>query len=274
MRRLAPLLLTAALLLGGLASAPAQAAGGCAGTATKADVTCGPYADHGITMSNGFNTYVSTNCWAHPGCGYRLAAPAASAHSAEPWSVTATETAGNTGVRSYPDIQQLTNNWCGAGWGGCASPGDTPLSGLRLLRGSYAETMPHNAATDAQAAWDLWLTGNGGGANEVMVWVDNVNRGDGGAARAGGATVAGQPWTLYQYGGGELIWSLGGPGTFARQARGTVHLLALLRWLQAHGFEGPGSRLAQADFGWEICSTGGRAERFAVSSYTLTGVPA
>jgi len=48
-----------------------------------------------------------------------------------------------------------------------------------------------------------------------------------------------------------------------------VHLLALLRWLQRHGFAAAGAVIGQVDFGWEICSTGGKPETFTVSRYTL-----
>ena len=68
-------LLAAVTVAAGLV--PAQARAGCGGTASHGDVTCGPYADPGITMSNGYNTYDLTNCWAHPGCGYVLSSPAA-----------------------------------------------------------------------------------------------------------------------------------------------------------------------------------------------------
>jgi hypothetical protein len=44
------------------------------------------------------------------------------------------------------------------------------------------------------------------------VWVDNVNRGDGGATQKASASFGVRDWTLYQNGGGELIWSLGAPG--------------------------------------------------------------
>jgi hypothetical protein len=248
--------------------APAAARAGCSGTATASDVTCGPYADHGIAMSNGFNTYDTTGCWAHPRCGYHLTAPRRTGASAAPWSVTATEPARNTAVRSYPDEQQLANNWCGAGWGGCAHPSDTPLPRLRLLRAGFSETMPHNARTIAQAAWDIWFSN--AAHNEVMVWVDNVNRGTGGARVDAHARFAGQAWTLENY-GGEIIWSLNHSET-----SGTVPLLAMLRWLQHHTLPGQkapvlpaNARVGQVNFGWEICSTGGRAETFTVHRYWL-----
>jgi hypothetical protein len=255
--------------------APAAALAGCSGTATASDVICGPYTDKGIVMSNGFNTYDETNCWSHPGCGYHLAAPRRTAASAAPWSVTTTEQAGNTAVRSGPQEQQQTNDWCGTGWGGCPRSADTPLSALKTLRSGYAETFPHNTGTDAQAAYDLWFSN--AAHNEVMVWVDNVNRGTGGARVDAHATFAKQPWTLMNY-GNEIIWALGKPGAFAQQKTGTVHLLSLLRWLQHHALPGQSAtilpadaRLSIVDFGWEICSTGGRAETFTVNRYWLHG---
>jgi hypothetical protein len=99
--------------------------------------------------------------------------------------------------------------------------------------------------------------------------VDNVNRGDGGATQKASASFGGQDWTLYQNGGGELIWSLGAPGTFAQQGSGTVDLLALLRWLQNNGHAAAGASIGEIDFGWEICSTGGVHETFIVSNYDL-----
>jgi hypothetical protein len=239
-------------------------------------VICGPYTDHGIIMSNGFNTYDSTNCWSHPGCGYHLAAPDPAGTSATPWSVTATEAAGNTAVRAGPQEQQQTDNWCAAAdtWdslvpGGCGNGlSDTPLSGLRLLRSGFAEVMPHNAGTIAEAAYDIWFSN--AAHNEVMVWVDNVNRGTGGARVDAHARFAGQAWTLENY-GGEIIWSLN-----HSESSGTVRLLRMLRWLQHHTLPGQkapvlpaNARLGLVNFGWEICSTGGRAEKFTVNRYWL-----
>lgn len=68
-----------------------------------------------------------------------------------------TEPAHNTGVKTYPDVQQLFNDWCGGHWNNCANMTNTPLSGLSSLRSTYTETTPHNAATIAQFAWDIWL---------------------------------------------------------------------------------------------------------------------
>ena len=191
-----------------------------------------------------------------------------SANDPGDWQVVSTEPAGNTGVKTYPDVQQLFNNWTGGGWNGSGSMTNTPLSGLGSLTSTYSETTPRGG-TIAQFAWDIWLT-NTNGPNEIMVWVDNSQRGNGGATLKGTATIGGQAWTLYQYGGGEIIWSLGAQGTYAQQGSGTVDLLALLRDLQNRGIVSAGATIGQIDVGWEICSTGGGPETFAVNGYTLT----
>ena len=67
--------------------------------------------------------------------------------------------------------------------------------------------MNANPGTDAEAAYDVWLSGTYG-PDEIMIWIDNANRGTGGATQIGTGTFGGQNWKLLQYGGGELIWSL------------------------------------------------------------------
>jgi hypothetical protein len=84
------------------------------------------------------------------------------------------------------------------------------------------------------------------------------------------ATIAGQDWTIYRYGTTELIFSLGAPGTFAQQSSGTVDLLAVLNEAVAQGFISSTRKVAQVNAGWEICSTGGTAQTFRVTDYTLT----
>jgi hypothetical protein len=137
--------------------------------------------------------------------------------------------------------------------------------------------MPHNSGTIAQAASDTWLSNDGSYPNEIMVWVDNVNRDSGGADQKCGLSgqpacpsFNGQAWTLYEYGTGELIWSLGAPGTFAQQSSGTVDLLALLHWLQGNGFAASGAVMGLIQFGWELCSTGGVPKTFAVNRFSIS----
>jgi hypothetical protein len=226
---------------------------------------CGPYHYPAISNSNGFNTYVGNNCWADPSCRQTV-----SANNPGDWQVVATEPAGNTGVRTYPNVQQLTNNWPWSPSGCGQSCSDTPIAGLSQLTSSYTEVTPRGG-TIAQFAWDIWTNNNAGHPGEIMVWVDNSNRGSGGATQVGSASIAGQAWTIYRYGSGELIWSLGAPGTFAQQGSGTVDLLAILRESIARGLTSPGATIGQIDAGWEICSTGGGPETFTVSRYTIQG---
>jgi hypothetical protein len=246
--------------------APSQSPTGAACVTSAPSGNCGPYDYQPITNSNGYNTYVGNNCWADPQCKQTIYA-----NNPGDWRVVATQPAGNTAVKTYPDVQQLFNNWCsGGGWGNCFN--DTPISGLAQLTSTYAETTPRGG-TIAQFAWDIWTSNNSGYPNEIMVWVDNSKRGSGGATQVGTATIAGQAWTIYKYGSGELIWSLGAPGTFAQQGSGTVDLLAILKASIARGLMSPNAVIGQIDVGWEICSTGGVAETFRVTDYSITGVP-
>ena len=82
--------------------------------------------------------------------------------------------------------------------------------------------------TNAEAAYDIWLSGTSG-PTEIMIWIDNANRGTGGADQIGSAAPsAGQKWTLLQYWQREVIWS-----SNANKQSGTVDILAMLRDLQS-----------------------------------------
>jgi hypothetical protein len=248
-------------------------------TTSAANGNCGPYTYAGITNSNGYNTYISNNCWADPSCKQTITA-------VDPgnWSVSANEPAGNGAVMTAPEVQQQFNNWCASArtWenrvsSGCNNVSDTPISAMSQLTSSYAESTPHNGQTIAQWSWDLWLSNDSGYADEVMVWVDTnrrCNSGSFGTQLHAPVTIAGQEWTPHRYPNSkEFIWTLdgsGGAGTCAQQASGTVDLLALLKWMQANGYASPSAAVSLVDGVWEICSTGGKPETFTVSKYTLT----
>jgi hypothetical protein len=171
------------------------------------------------------------------------------------WSATSTQANGNTAVLTYPNVQQVFTK---------TSNTDPAVSAFASITSDFTETMNPQAGTIAEAAYDLWL-GNTSGPNEVMIWVDNVGRGSGGARRIGAATIGAQAFTVYQYGDGEIIFSLN-----QNEQSGRVDILATLKWLQDRGLVSAGARLGQVDFGFEICSTGGKPEQFAVSRYSLT----
>jgi hypothetical protein len=226
------------------------------------DGNCGPYAYSRITNSNGYNTYVGNQMW---GCG----APGScgpetlTAYNPGQWSVTSTQAAGNTAVLTYPDVQQLFNNWGNGGFNGAS---DTPISALAGLTSSYTENMHENGGTAAQAAWDIWTS-----SGEVMIWVDTTAlRGSGGARQMGTGTIGAIPMTYYVYGGtgGLPIIKLN-----TNQRSGTIDILDGLRYFQSKGVVASNATIGQVNFGWEICSTGGVAETFEVTDYSLTATP-
>ena len=228
-----------------------QATGACVTSDLHAN--CGPYSDPNITLSDGFNTYVGNNGWAcgTPGsCGPQQL----TAYDPGHWSVVSNQAAGNTAVLTYPDVAQVFTD---------VNNVNPPISGFKYIYSSFAESMPAVAGLGAEAGYDIWLDGTTG-PDEVMIWVDNVGRGTGGARQIGTATISNQVFKVLEYGTGEIIFSL----THNEQT-GTAHILSTLHWLQRKGYVSAGARIGQIDFGWEICSTGGQKGRFAVSRYTL-----
>jgi hypothetical protein len=90
------------------------------------------------------------------------------------WSVVSNQTAGNGAVRTYPNVQQIFTKTTNV---------DPRVSAFASITSDYTETMNETPATSAQAAYDIWLSNTP--ASEVMIWVDNAGRGDGGATRIG-----------------------------------------------------------------------------------------
>jgi hypothetical protein len=229
---------------------PSPAAAACVLSASNGN--CGPYDYPPISNSNGFTTYVGNNMWA---CGNGDCGPQTiAADSPGSWSATSNQANGNTAVLTYPNVQQIFTKTTNV---------DPAISAFASISSDFTETMNPQAGTDAEAAYDIWLSGTSG-PNEIMIWVDNVGRGNGGAKQIGTATIGGQAFTVNQFGDGEIIFSLN-----QNEQSGTVDILATLKWLQGHGLVSAGARLGQIDFGFEICSTGGKPEKFAVSRYTL-----
>jgi hypothetical protein len=230
---------------------PSPSPGGCVTSAPSA--SCGPYRYPPISWNNGYNTNVGNNMW---GCGSGNCGPqTVIAYNPGNWSVTSNQPAGNTAVLTYPNVQQIFAKWDGSG--------NVALTGFSSITSEFAEAMNSNSGTDAEAAYDIWLSGTS--HNEVMIWVDNAGRGNGGATLYKHATIGGQAFTVYTYGSGEIIVSLD-----HNETSGTVDILTTLRWLQAQGLVSSSAGLGQVDFGWEICSTGGKPERFTVSRYKIT----
>jgi hypothetical protein len=237
----------------GPVSSPSPSPTGAACVTSAGNGNCGPYGYRPISNSNGYTTYVANNMW---GCGNGSCGPQTlTAYHPGNWFVMSTQASGNTAVLTYPNVQQVFTK---------TTDTDPAISAFTAITSDFTETMNPQAGTDAEAAYDLWLS-HTSGPDEIMIWVDNVGRGSGGAQRIGDAMIAGQAFTVYQYRGGEVIFSLN-----KNERSGTVDILGVLKWLQSHGLASTGAQLGQVDFGFEICSTGGKPEKFAVSRYTLT----
>lgn len=216
---------------------------------------CGPYSTPKITLSDGYNTYVSNNGWAcgsgSPGaCGPQKL----TAYSPSEWTVASEQAAKNTAVLTYPDVQQVFTD---------VKDVDPPISSFKYIYSYYSESMPAVSGLDAEAGYDIWLSKTSG-PDEIMIWVDNVGRGTGGARQIGKATISNQSYKVLEYGNGEVIFSLN-----RNQHAGTAHILSVLHWLQRHKIVSTGARIGQIDFGWEICSTGGHLGIFRMNNYTL-----
>jgi hypothetical protein len=218
----------------------------------------GPYTYSGIVNSNGYNTYVGNNMWA----ANRGTTQTVCATNPGNWSVVASAVPkGYTGVQTYPEVQQLFNDWTGSGWNNGPNSTDTPISALHSLTSTYATTNP--SVGDFEAAYDIWLSGTS--KNEVMIWVYNVNRGTGGATVDAHTTLFGVPVTYMNYGSEEIL------SLDHNQASGKIGILSALKYLISIGAEPATASIAQIDFGWEICNTAGQSLTFGVSKYTISG---
>ena len=175
-------------------------------------------------------------------------------NSESDWQVTSNQRAGNTGVLTYPSVQLNYN-----GGNGYA------LSRFSSMTSSWAEQMPSVPGLDAEAAYDIWLNGL---HKEVMVWVDNHGQTPAGSKEAT-YSISGATWDLYVTGDSSYL-------AFVREGNatsGSVDLFAMLKELEDHGLLPSSATLWQVNFGWEICSTGGKPASFSVTNYSLTSTP-
>ena len=136
---------------------------------------------------------------------------------------------------------------------------------------SFSETMNATSSTNAWATYDIWM-GNG---DEIMVQHDFSPHADPECPHVATATFGGsfgvpvQTWGLCKF-GTEFIWQL--PAS-ASEHSGSVDILAMLTWLEQHGYVPRNDPLGAIGYGWEICSTGGVNETFQVSKFSITVRP-
>jgi hypothetical protein len=223
---------------------------GAACVTSAAKGSCGPYSDSAVSQTAGTVTTVGQDVW-NAISGWQQTLHATSPSN---WYTTANMPKGNTAVVSFPNVGTTYS--------------EPALSSFSSVTSSFTEDMHANSATSAWAAFDIWLNKWG---NEVMIQHDFANNGACPAkatAQFGGSNgVPVQSWELCQY-GTELIWKLTG----GSEQSGSVDVLAMLQWLESHGYLPASSTLTDISYGWEICSTGGTPETFNLSRYTVTAV--
>lgn len=216
-------------------------------TTSAAKGSCGPYTYPQMQGTTSAPT-VNNDVWA-PISGWQQ-----TLHANNPgdWSVTANMPAGNTAVVSYPSNEANYN--------------ERSLSSFSKLVSSFSENMHATSSTSAWAAYDIW-TNNW--ANEIMIQHDFANNGPCSfvaTADFGGSNgVPVQKWGLCTY-GSELIWKL----TSGSEQTGSVDVLAMLTWLENHGYLPSNSNLTAIGYGFELCSTGGANENFQVNGYSIS----
>ena len=170
------------------------------------------------------------------------------------WEVTSNQRAGNTAVLTYPSVQVNYNSQNGYA-----------LSRFSSMTSSWAEQMPSVSGLDAEAAYDIWVNDLN---KEVMVWVDNHGQTPAGS-KVATYSVSGATWDLYVTSDNSYM-------AFVREGNagsGSIDLFTLLKDLEGRGLLSSSDTLWQVNFGFEICSTGGRQASFSVTNYSLNSTP-
>ena len=215
-----------------------------AGAAPHPFRSCAPQGGHDFGR-----WLVQNNAWngsAGPQCIW--------ARSTHRWGVSSKQS--GTAVETYPDVASAYYR-----------DGVIPYRKLTHLRSWYSVSMPARPARYiAEAAYDIWVNGY---ATEVMAWVDNHGQTPAGSVIAA-YRIYGETWKLWKGDCGQPCYSFVRKTGFSRR---TVHLLSMLRILVQRHAIGTGATVTDVQFGFEICSTGGRWRNFTVRNYALrTGV--
>lgn len=170
------------------------------------------------------------------------------------WQATSKQAAGNTAVETYPDTGEL--------FGAAAGQPADPISAYQHLSNTFTEQLPTDTAgLSAEAADDVWFNNWG---IEMMIWVDNHGRSLAGATRIGRATISGQKFSVWKYSDGEFVFDLN-----HNETSGQTNVLGSATWLIQHQDVPANATLTEVEFGFEVASTDGHAEKFTVSRYSV-----
>jgi hypothetical protein len=217
-----------------------------------------------ITESNGYNTYVTQDVWNPPSGSWSQ-----TLYSTNPgdWYVAVNFPTDSSGaIHSYPDTNQLYN-------------GET-VGSFSALYSSFSESAPSSAPSVGDYGYDIWsntglevmiqhqVAGEGPCQNWMTLLASNVQFG-------GTNGVPVKTWNLCKNGSSntaELVWEpTNSGGAYFGFSSGSVDIKAMIQYLINNGIEWSSSTgLGAIDYGFEICSTGGTNQNFAVNSFTLT----
>ncbi len=256
---------------------------------------CQPYTYIPVSGSNGYNTNVQNDFWNEAAAPVGSTQPMfVSGFGLGSWYTIDNFPAGETEIWTYPDSDPIYSGYA-----------DSNINDFQYIYSSYAENMEqylNPSTTDAEAAYDIWLNNYN---NEVMIWVDQANRGGAGyfgcnstpavtGLQFGGSN--GVPVSLWDLdicsrpGSGEEIWlrdQADEPGIGSATVYGipssSVDVLSMLQWMENNQgcstrrgvttcvpYLPVNSNLVQLEFGFEIASTGGQNEEFGVNGYSVS----
>ncbi len=196
---------------------------------------------------------VRQNMW---NCPNHCGAQTLWANSSSDWGIVSDQPKGNTAVLTGPDVQEVFTR-------GDDTP--APLRGFKRIWSTFTQSMP--AQGDFEADYDIWLNNWN---TEIMIWTDVHGQTPAGSPVAT-VSLYGQKWTLWKSSGSSGGYP-SGPFSLVlhgNETKGTVHILATLDWLMAHRYVPANSAIDDVEYGWEICSTNGRAENFSMTSYAM-----
>jgi hypothetical protein len=151
-----------------------------------------------------------------------------------------------TSVKTYPSVAR---NFA-----------DPTISSFRSITSDFGEFIPNAGNWDA--AYDIWTNGWN---HEIMIWNQERNQ------ESSWPPSGSRPANID--GHGFHVWrdSSDYVGLYMDKmtASGSVNILAIFKWLQAHGYMGARDTLTCIGYGVEISETPSR-EKFEITNFSLT----
>jgi hypothetical protein len=174
------------------------------------------------------------------------------------WYVDVTTPAGtDSAVKSYPNVHVDYHNW--------STGYEPPLPSFKTIMSSYAGQGPGVGVYNV--AYDIWLNGVGGGADEVMIWTENRGQRPAGSEVASNVTISDLTWDVWATTSNSYIAFV--PPNGQSYPSGTLNLKSFLNYLTRQGRLASTSTLGQIGYGIEVVSTEGQTTRFNCTNFSL-----